>query len=115
MAQMRKAKTIWRSTLLAGTLLYALCAAADCLLPAPPSHIPDGSSANEQEMLAAMRTLKQYNDDVNEYTRCLEFQLRQNRISFEDRKKHGDDALSTLATVAARFNEQVRRFKARRS
>jgi hypothetical protein len=112
---MRKAKAIWMSTLLAGTLLYALCAAADCLLPAPPSHIPDGSSANEQEMLAAMRTLKQYNDDVNEYTRCLEFQQRQNQLSFEDRAKHSDAALNTLATVAARFNEQVRRFKARRS
>jgi len=112
---MRKAKAIWMSMLLAGTLLYALCAAADCLLPAPPSHIPDGSSANEQEMLAAMRTLKQYNDDVNEYTRCLEFQQRQNQLSFEDREKHSDAALSTLATVAARFNEQVRRFKARRS
>ncbi len=112
---MRKTKAIWMSTVLAGALLYALGAAADCLLPAPPSHVPDGSSANEQEMLAAMRTLKQYNDDVNEYTRCLEFQQRQNRISFEDHEKHRDDALNTLATIAARFNEQVRRFKARRS
>jgi hypothetical protein len=112
---MRKAKAIWMSTLLAGTLLYALCAAADCLLPAPPSRIPDGSSANEQEMLAAMRTLKQYDDDVNEYTRCLDFQQRQNRISFDDHEKHRVDALNTLAVVAARFNEQVRRFKARRS
>ncbi len=112
---MRKAKAIWMSMLLTGTLLYALCAAADCQLPAPPSHIPDGSSANEQEMLAAMRTLKQYNDDVNEYTRCLEFQQRQNRISLEDHEKHRDAALNTLATVAAHFNEQVRLFKARRS
>ena len=112
---MRKAKAIWMSMVLGSTVFYALCAAADCLLPAPPSHLPDGSSANEQEMLAAMRTLKQYNDDVNEYTRCLEFQQRQSRISFEDREKHSVDALNTLAIVAARFNEQVRRFKARRS
>jgi hypothetical protein len=112
---MRKAKAIWMSMVLGGTLLYALSAAADCLLPAPPSHIPDGSSANEQEMLAAMRTLKQYNDDVNEYTSCLEFQQRQNRISFDEHEKHRADALNTLAVVAARFNEQVRRFKARRS
>ncbi|HEX3836843.1 MAG TPA: hypothetical protein VHW25_07750 [Steroidobacteraceae bacterium] len=112
---MRKAKAIWVASVLAASLAYALCAAADCLLPAPPSHIPDGTSANEHEMLTAMRTLKQYNDDVNEYTRCLEFQQRQNRISFEDREKRRDDALNLLATVAARFNEQVRRFKARRS
>ncbi|HEY4341875.1 MAG TPA: hypothetical protein VGM97_18170 [Steroidobacteraceae bacterium] len=112
---MRRAKAIWMSTLLSGTLLYTLCAAADCVLPAPPSRIPDGTSASEQEMLAAMKTLKQYNDDVGEYTRCLEFQQRQNRISFEDHEKRRDDALTTLATVAARFNEQVRRFKARHS
>jgi hypothetical protein len=103
------------STLLAGTLLYTLCAAADCVLPAPPSRIPDGTSASEQEMLAAMKTLKQYNDDVGEYTRCLEFQERQHRISDDDHEKRRDDALTTLATVAARFNEQVRRFKARHS
>jgi hypothetical protein len=112
---MRKAKAIWMSSVLTASMLYAMAATADCLLPSPPSHIPDGTAASEQEMITAMRTLKQYNEDVDAYTRCLEFQQRQNRISFEDREKRRDDALTTLATVAARFNEQVRRFKARRS
>jgi hypothetical protein len=106
--------TVWIATLFA-VLLCSVSAAAACLLPAPPSRIPDGSSATEQEMVAAMRTLKQYNDDVSEYTKCLEFEQRRNRISFDDQTKHRDIALNTLATVAAQFNEQVRRFKARHS
>jgi hypothetical protein len=106
--------TVWIATPVA-VLLCSVSAGAACLLPAPPSRIPDGSSATEQEMVAAMRTLKQYNDDVSEYTKCLEFEQRRNRISFDDQTKHRDIALNTLATVAAQFNEQVRRFKARHS
>src|SRR5580692_3837446 len=105
---------VWIATPVA-VLLCSVSAGAACLLPAPPSRIPDGSSATEQEMVAAMRTLKQYNDDVSEYTKCLEFEQRRNRISFDDQTKHRDIALNTLATVAAQFNEQVRRFKARHS
>jgi len=101
--------------MLAAVVLYSVSAGAECLLPAAPSRIPDGSTATGQEMVAAMRTLKQYNDDVTEYTKCLDFEERRNRISFDDQEKHKDLALNTLATVAGLFNEQVRRFKARRS
>jgi hypothetical protein len=100
---------------LAAALLYSLSAGAECVLPAAPSRVPDGSSATEQEMVAAMRTLKQYNGDVTEYTQCVEFELRRNRISVVVGEKQKDLALNTLASVAAQFNEQVRRFKARHS
>lgn len=106
--------TVW-IPVLAAVMLYSASAAANCELPSPPSRIPDGSSATEQEMVAAMRTLKQYNDDVAEYTKCLEFEGKRNRITVDDQVKHRDLALNTLATVAAQFNEQVRRFKARHS
>jgi hypothetical protein len=103
------------TTLLVVSLLFSMSAGADCVLPAPPSHIPDGHSANEQEMKSAMRTLQQYNDDVNEYTQCLVFQLHQNHLTADDVQKHQTDALNTLATVAGHFNEQVRIFKTRHS
>jgi hypothetical protein len=106
---------IWVTTVLLATLLYSLAAEADCVLPAAPSHIPDGSSASEQEMIAAMKILKQYNDDVDEYTKCLDFERRQNRISIDLQEAHRSSALNLLATVVARFNEQVRRFKSRRT
>jgi hypothetical protein len=99
--------------MLAATLLYAASAHADCLLPAPPSHIPDGDSANQQEMVAAMRTFKQYNDDVAEFTKCLEFEQRQNHITNDAQLMRRNLALNQLEAMVARFNEQVRRFKAR--
>jgi hypothetical protein len=100
---------------LAATLLYAIAASANCQLPAPPSHIPDGSSASQQEMVAAMQTLKQYNADVEDYTKCLEFEQRRNLITNDLQAMHRDSALTTLASVVNRFNEEVRRFKARKS
>jgi hypothetical protein len=100
---------------LAAALTFSAAAGANCQLPAPPSHIPDGISASEQEMASAMRTLKQYNADIDDYNKCLEFEERQNRISREQLAEHHDNAVTTLASVVDRFNEQVRRYKARKS
>jgi hypothetical protein len=99
--------------LLGAALLSSISARADCVLPAPPSRIPDGHSASEQEMQAAMRTLKQYNDDVDEYTKCLYFEKQRNKISYGEAETHRSAALDTLSDVLGRFNAQVRIFKAR--
>jgi hypothetical protein len=101
--------------LLIFSLLYSMTAAANCLLPAPPAHIPDGHSANDQEMLAAIRTIKQYNEDVDEYTKCLLFEQKRNQISFGDQEAQRTEALNTLASVVERLNQQVRIYKARHS
>jgi hypothetical protein len=103
------------SMLLVVSLLFSMSAGADCVLPAAPSHIPDGHSANDQEMRSAMHTLQQYNDDVDEYMKCLEFEQRRNRISFGDKEKDRNVAIDSLATVVGHFNEQVRIFKSRHS
>ena len=105
----------WLTRLLAASLLFSISASADCVLPAPPSRIPDGHSANDQEMQAAIRTLKQYNDDVDEYTKCLYFEQRRNHMSFVDEETHRTAALDTLYAVVERFNAQVRIFKSRHS
>jgi predicted transglutaminase-like cysteine proteinase len=101
--------------LLAVALAYAasLPAHADCVLPPAPSKIPDGSTASQQEMLTAMQTLKEYNGDVETYTKCLDFEARQNRLSHTDEQKMHNSAVETLQKVAAKFNEQVRTFKSK--
>ena len=53
---------------------FTLPAFADCTLPTAPGKIPDGATAKEPEMVAAMNTLKQYDADVNTYVKCLEFE-----------------------------------------
>jgi hypothetical protein len=102
--------------LLAMALAYAasLPAYADCQLPPAPSKIPDGNTASEQEMVTAMNTLKEYNGDVETYTKCLEFEAKQNHISHGDEERMHNTAVDTLQKVAAKFNEQVRTFKAKK-
>jgi hypothetical protein len=101
--------------LLAAVLTYAasLPAHADCALPPAPSKIPDGSTASQQEMLTAMQTLKEYNGDVETYTKCLDFEAKQNRLSRTDEEKMHNSAVDNLQKIAAKFNEQVRTFKAK--
>lgn len=98
---------------LAVACAVSLTAQADCVLPPAPSKIPDGSSASEQEMLTAMQTLKEYNADVETYTKCLDFEVRQNRISHGEQERLHNSAIDLLQRVAAKFNEQVRTFKAK--
>jgi predicted transglutaminase-like cysteine proteinase len=101
--------------LLATALAYAasMTAHADCVLPPAPSKIPDGSTASEQEMITAMQTLKEYNGDVDTYTKCLEFEAKQNHLTRTDEEKMHNSAVETLQKVASKFNEQVRTFKAK--
>ena len=102
--------------LLAVALAYAasLPAHADCVLPPAPSKIPDGNTASQQEMITAMNTLKEYNGDVDTYTKCLEFEAKQNRLSKSEEEKKHNDAVDVMTKIAAKFNDQVRTFKAKK-
>ena len=86
-------------------------ARAGCMLPPAPSKVPDGTTASEAEMVAAMQTLKRYNTDVSNYVKCLEFEATQNRLSREDQARQHNAAIDGLQVIAAKFNEQVRLFK----
>lgn len=97
--------------LLAG--LFAWPAFADCTTPVAPTKVPDGATAPETEMVAAMQTLKRYDTDVNTYVKCLEFEAKQNRLSKEEQSRRHNAAMDALTAIAAKFNEQVRVFKAK--
>jgi hypothetical protein len=97
----------------AAALVTSLPAFADCTLPPPPSKIPNGATASEQEMIAAMNTLKEYNGDVSAYLKCLDYEVKQNRMAASVRDAKNDSAVSELQSVADKFNQQVRTFKAK--
>jgi hypothetical protein len=98
---------------LAAAILTSLPALADCTLPPPPSKIPDGTTASEQDMISAMNTLKEYNGDVSVYLKCLDYEVRQNRMSASIRDSRNNSAVTQLQTIADKFNQQVRAFKAK--
>ncbi len=103
---------IW-AALVAGLLTALPVHADDCVLPPPPSKIPDGATASQQEMLNAMNTLKEYNGDVNVYLQCLDFQAKQNHLPSSIRDIKHDAAVTQLQSVADKFNAQVRVFKSK--
>lgn len=94
-------------------MLTSLPAFADCTLPPAPSKIPDGATASEQEMIAAMNTLKEYNGDVSAYLKCLDYEVKQNRMAASVRDAKNNSAVTELQAVADKFNQQVRVFKSK--
>ena len=91
----------------------APAALAGCRLPSAPSKIPDGATASEQQMITAMRTVKEYDRDVQTYLKCLDFEVRQNRLSPSHQVTLNNAALSELEEIANEFNHQVKVFKSK--
>ena len=93
----------------------ALPAWSGCNLPPAPTKVPDGNTATKEEMIAAMETLKRYDTDVNNYTKCLEFEAKQKRMLSDEQTRKHNAAVDGLQAIAAKFNKQVRVFNARNS
>ena len=110
---------------LAGMLTAGL-SQAECLYPKSPATIPDGKTATEQEMMAGMRAVKEYNAQVSAYLNCLDMQMQTDitsagaeapaetiaQIKAINAKRH-NAAVEELESHAARFNEQVKAYKTR--
>jgi hypothetical protein len=102
---------------------------ADCSYPPPPTKLPDGNTASMEEMLEAKKAVTQYNKDINAYVACikLEHETAVSKVGQnptpeqkEDMKRMEDveiqknnAAVDQLQSVADRFNEQVRIYKAK--
>jgi hypothetical protein len=115
--------------LLAMTILGTLSAApafADCPYPAAPTKIPDGATATLQEMLDGQKALQAYDKAINEYVACIDKELadkiakagdslkpeQKSDMEKVEMQKH-NAAIDQEQSVADRFNEQVKVFKAR--
>lgn len=105
---------------LAGMLVLATAAQAECVYPKAPSSVPNGSTATEAEMTTAAAAFKQYNADVTAYLACLQDETTAKsagvsagqamQIKSMQSKKH-NSAVDELESNVAKFNEQVRAFK----
>jgi hypothetical protein len=99
---------------------------ADCSYPPPPAKIPDGNTATMQEMLDGKNAVTQYNKDINAYVACIKLehetavttagdkltpQQKADMEKIEVQKNNA--AVDQLQSVADRFNEQIRIYKAK--
>ena len=122
----------WKSLLAAlsvGAALAAPLAHADCTYPKSPDAAPDGNSATLEQMIAAKKSFDQYNADMNKYLDCIKLEMDAatpadpTKLTPEEKKKADDQqkmlvqknnaAVDELQAVVARFNEQLKIFKAK--
>lgn len=102
---------------------------ADCSYPPPPTKIPDGNTATMEEMIEAKKAVTQYNKDINAYVSCIKLEheaavtkvgdqptadqkaemARQEQVEIQK----NNAAVDQLQSIADRFNEQVRIYKAK--
>lgn len=107
-------------------LLAAPSAWGACSYPQGPDRIPDGNTATKEEMMAAQKAVRKYNDDINAYVSCIKLEhdesmTKEGGSLTEDQKKERERmqvqkhnaAIDELEAVATRFNEQVKVFKAK--
>jgi len=102
------------------SLGLSVTAHAECSFPKAPATIPDGKTATEAEMIAAMQAFKAYNDEVTAFGTCLDEETRSKSagtaqimlLKTMQAKKH-NAAVDELQAKAKLFNEQVRIFKSR--
>lgn len=113
-------RRISHSALLAALLAVSAPATAACVYP-EPAPIPDGSTATEQQMIAAQQAVKSYVAAMEDYLACIAAEHREATVEGEDEEvtaqrqkiltERHNAAVEEMETVAARFNEQVRAFK----
>ena len=113
------------------TLVLALGAAAtaqaDCTYPRAPDKIPDGATASKDEMVAAKNDVSRYNNEMNAYLDCIKREIqaipKDAKMSKDDKAKaeaqeklldqKNNAAVDELQSVATRFNEQLKIWKAK--
>ena len=107
-------------------MLMAAAAQAECAYPKEPANLPDGATATQEQMVEGMKAVKEYNGQVTAYLGCLEQEMNARveaagpdapaeqieQIKAIHTKRH-NAAVEALEQHAARFNEQVKTFKAR--
>jgi len=97
---------------------------ATCSYPKAPTNIPDGASATLEQMVAAQKAVKVYNDEIKAYTDCLKLE-HESAVAKEGDKltkeqkadmekiqvQKNNAAVDEAEQVTSRFNEQVKAFK----
>lgn len=105
-------------------LLGAASAQAECIYPEPPEMIPDGATANYDEMVTAHGAVKAFDEDVRSFTVCLELEIKEllEDPTVDEETKNDlrellvrrvDAAVDEAEFVANQFNQQLRIFRER--
>jgi hypothetical protein len=118
-------KKMYTAVLLLGGAFAVQGAHAACTYPIAPGKLPDGSVATKEEMLAGKSAVTKYDADIKVYLECIRGELVANLAADPNASKDAkadlervhaqkeDAALKEVNDVVARFNEQIKAWKAR--
>jgi hypothetical protein len=113
-------------SLAAAVALFSGPAYAACTYPKAPESLPDGATATLEQMVAAQKAVKQFDQEITAYTSCIK--LEHDATLSKEGEKMTDEQKAEMSRVqvqkhnaaveedealAARFNEQVKAFKAK--
>jgi hypothetical protein len=117
-------KQLFNALVLVGALVGTQAYAA-CDYPVAPGKFPDGTQATKDEMLTAKHAVEKYNTDIETYIECIKTEYDAKVAAQTDatdaqkaemervqNQKH-NAAVEEVTAVAARFNEQLRAWKAK--
>jgi len=100
--------------------LAATSALADCPAPDGTVQIPNGAAATRDEMVAAQKAVKAYDNAVRAYSACLEQEQHAKATPGADRgvladeySRRSEAEVDKLEKLADKFNVELRAFKAR--
>ena len=118
-------KTLYSAAFLLAGALAVHQAQAACDYPVAPGKFPDGNVASRDEIKAAKDQVVKYDADMNAYLVCLRSEYDAKLAAQADvtpaqksemEKMHAqkeDAALAEVQDVVARFNEQLKAWKAK--
>ena len=103
-------------------LIFCAPLALACNYPTPPKDLPDGTTSTKDEMLAGVKLIAAYQEDMTAYLSCIETneieankalagdgdEKKQRKELFE--KKY-NAAISTQIRTVELFNVEIRVFK----
>ena len=117
--------TNFKKTLLATTLILAAPFVFACDYPAPPKILPDGASSTKDEMLAGVKVIAAYQEDMATYLACVEADEVVAVQALADDDKEGkkqrermfekkfNAAVEEQTHTVEMFNAEIRAYKAR--
>lgn len=117
----------FRLAVVLGLAGFAAAAQAECVYPEQSVKMPDGTTATQEEMIAAQKAVKAYMADMEAYLACLKEEHaaaaaaaaaeagEADKEAAAKREamftKRHDAAVDQMHLMGARFNEQVRAYK----
>jgi hypothetical protein len=111
---------------LAALALFIVPVHAACSYPTAPTTLPDGATATKEEMIAAQKLVKKFDEEINAYTACIKLEEdaalakggtkltpEQKSAIEQQQAQKNNAAVDDDQKLADRFNEQIRIFKAK--